>query len=41
LAPLSLQCAGGNVVDSTASSRLFPLQMTSVRDFVTAQLSRA
>jgi NADH dehydrogenase len=40
-AGLMLQCAGGDVIDVTTSSRLFPFQMTSVRDYITAQLSRA
>jgi NADH dehydrogenase len=40
-AGLMLQYAGGDAIDSTASARLFPMQMTSVRDFITAQLVRA
>ena len=40
-AGLMLQCAGGDAIDVTTSSRLFPFQMTSVRDYITAQLSRA
>ena len=40
-AGLMLQCAGGDAVDTTTSSRLFPFQMTSVRDFITAQLAAA
>ena len=40
-AGLMLQCAGGDAMDVTTSNRLFPFQMTSVRDFITAQLSRA
>ena len=39
-AGLMLQCAGGDAIDTTTSSRLFPFQMTSVRDFITAQLAR-
>jgi uncharacterized protein YbjT (DUF2867 family) len=40
-AGLMLQCAGGDAIDVTTSSRLFPFQMTSVGDYITAQLSRA
>jgi uncharacterized protein YbjT (DUF2867 family) len=40
-AGLMLQYAAGDVIDTTTSSRLFPLQMTSVRDFITAQLAAA
>jgi uncharacterized protein YbjT (DUF2867 family) len=40
-AGLMLQCAGGDAIDVTTSSRLFPFQMTSVRDYITAQLGRA
>ena len=40
-AGLMLQYAGGDAIDTTASSGLFPFQMTSVRDYITAQLSRA
>jgi hypothetical protein len=40
-AGLMLQCARGDAVDVTISSRLFPFQMTSVRDYITAQLTRA
>jgi uncharacterized protein YbjT (DUF2867 family) len=40
-AGLMLQCAGGDAIDVTTASRLFPFQMTSVRDYITAQLSRA
>ena len=36
-----LQCARGDAIDTTASSRLFPFQMTSVRDYITQQLARA
>src|SRR5215831_9047929 len=39
-AGLMLQYAGGDAVDATHSRRLFPMQMTSVRDFITAQLVR-
>ena len=35
-----LQCAGGDAIDTTASSRLFPFRMTSVRDYIAAQLAR-
>jgi NADH dehydrogenase len=38
-AGLMLQYAAGDAIDSTTSSRLFPFQMTSVRDFITAQLA--
>ncbi len=37
-AGLMLQCAAGDAIDPTTSTRLFPFQMTSVRDFITAQL---
>jgi uncharacterized protein YbjT (DUF2867 family) len=40
-AGLMLQYAGGDVIDTTASSRLFTFPMTSVRDYVTATLTRA
>lgn len=40
-AGLMLQYAAGDSIDTTASSRLFPFPMTSVRDFITAQLSVA
>ena len=40
-AGLMLQCAAGDAIDTTTSSRLFPFQMTSVRDFITAQLAAA
>ena len=40
-AGLMLQYAGGDAIDVTTSRRLFPFQMTSVRDYITAQLSRA
>ena len=29
---------GGDAIDTTTSRRLFPFQMTSVRDYITAQL---
>src|SRR5439155_6523744 len=38
-AGLMLQCAAGDAIDNTSSSRLFPFKMTSVRDFITAQLA--
>jgi uncharacterized protein YbjT (DUF2867 family) len=40
-AGLMLQCAGGDAIDITTSSRLFPFQMISVRDYITSQLTRA
>ena len=40
-AGLMLQCAAGDALDNSTSSRLFPFQMTSVRDFITAQLAAA
>ena len=40
-AGLMLQYAGGDAIDTTTSRRLFPFQMTSVRDFITAQLAAA
>jgi len=40
-AGLMLQCAAGDAIDTTRSSQLFPFQMTSVRDFITAQLAAA
>jgi len=40
-AGLMLQYAAGDAIDTTTSSRLFPFQMTSVRDFITAQLEAA
>lgn len=40
-AGLMLQCAGGDAIEMTTSKRLFPFQMTSVRDYITAQLTRA
>ena len=36
-----LQYAAGDAIDTTTSSRLFPFQMTSVRDFITTQLAAA
>jgi NADH dehydrogenase len=38
-AGLMLQYAAGDAIDTTASRRLFPFQMTSVRDLITAQLA--
>ena len=40
-AGLMLQCAGGDAIDTMASSRLFPFRMVSVSDFITVQLTRA
>jgi uncharacterized protein YbjT (DUF2867 family) len=40
-AGLMLQCARGDAVDRAASSQLFPFSMTSMRDYITAQLARA
>jgi uncharacterized protein YbjT (DUF2867 family) len=40
-AGLMLQCARGDAIDTAISRRLFPFQMTSVRDYITAQLARA
>ena len=40
-AGLMLQYAAGDAIDITTSSRLFPFQMTSVRDFIAAQLAAA
>jgi uncharacterized protein YbjT (DUF2867 family) len=40
-AGLMLQCARGDAIDVTTTKRVFPFQMTSVRDFITAQLARA
>lgn len=40
-AGLMLQCAAGDAIDTTTSRRLFPFQMTSVRDYITAQLTPA
>jgi hypothetical protein len=39
-AGLMLQYSGGDAIDSAASSRLFPFRMTSVGDFIAAQLAR-
>ena len=39
-AGLMLQCVGGDAIDPAVSSRLFPFRMTSVRDFIAAQLAR-
>lgn len=38
-AGLMLQYAAGDAIDTTTSRRLFPFEMTSVRDFITAQLA--
>jgi uncharacterized protein YbjT (DUF2867 family) len=38
-AGLMLQCAAGDAIDTTTSRRLFPFHMTSVREFITAQLT--
>ena len=40
-AGLMLMYARGDAIDNTVSSRLFPFQMTAVRDYITAQLVRA
>jgi NADH dehydrogenase len=40
-AGLMLQCAAGDAIDTTTSRRLFPFQMKSVRDYITAQLTPA
>jgi uncharacterized protein YbjT (DUF2867 family) len=40
-AGLMLMYARGDAIDTTISSRLFPFQMTAVRDYITAQLARA
>jgi NADH dehydrogenase len=40
-AGLMLQYAAGDSIDTATGSRLFPFQMTSVRDFITAQLAGA
>ena len=40
-AGLMLVYAAGDAIDTTTSSRLFPFQMTSVRDFITTQLAAA
>jgi uncharacterized protein YbjT (DUF2867 family) len=39
-AGLMLQCARGDAIDTSLGSRLFPFQMTSVRDYVASQLRR-
>jgi len=36
-----LQYAAGDPIDTTTSSRLFPFQMTAVRDFIASQLAAA
>ena len=33
------QYAAGDAFDTTTGNRVFPFQMTSVRDFITAQLA--
>jgi uncharacterized protein YbjT (DUF2867 family) len=38
-AGLMLQYAAGDAIDPSVGSRLFPFQMTSVRDYITAQLA--
>ena len=38
-AGLMLQCAAGDTIDPSASSRMFPFQMTSVGDYISAQLA--
>ena len=40
-AGLMLQYAAGDAIDTTTSRRLFPFQMTSVHDFITATLAAA
>lgn len=40
-AGLMLQYAAGDAIDSTADRRLFPFRMTSIRDYITAQLAAA
>jgi len=40
-AGLMLMYARGDAIDNTVSSRLFPFQMTAVRDYITSQLARA
>ena len=40
-AGLMLQCAAGDAIDCSVSSRLFPFQMTSVREFIAAALASA
>ena len=40
-AGLMLQCAAGDAIDITIGTRLFPFPRVSVRDFITAQLTRA
>jgi hypothetical protein len=40
-AGLMLQDASGDAIDTADARRLFPFQLTSVRDFITAQLTRA
>jgi uncharacterized protein YbjT (DUF2867 family) len=40
-AGLMLQCANGDAIDVTTCAKLFPFQMTSVREFIAKQLARA
>lgn len=40
-AGLMLMYAAGDAIDTAASSRMFPFQMTAVRDFITSQLAVA
>jgi hypothetical protein len=40
-AGLMLRYANGDAIDTTTTRRVFPFPMTSVRDFITAQLRRA
>ena len=40
-AGLMLQYAAGDAIDTTTSNRLFPFRLTSVADFITAQLAAA
>ena len=40
-AGLMLMYAKGDAIDPTVSSRLFPFQMTAVREFIATQLARA
>jgi NADH dehydrogenase len=38
-AGLMLQYAAGDAIDTTTSRRLFPFQLTSIRDFIAGQLA--
>jgi uncharacterized protein YbjT (DUF2867 family) len=40
-AGLMLQCARGDAIDVSARAKLFPFEMTSVRDYIASQLSGA